>query len=73
MAIKKILVKPADVRVGQIVDNRNLQGPLEVLNVEAFTDHGKVTYKISVGRNGEEHFGVELTNENTLTYTYLTS
>jgi hypothetical protein len=72
MAIKKILVTPDQVRVGHIVDNRNLQGPLEVLSVDTFTDRGDITYKISIGRNGEEHFGAELKNDNTLTYTYLT-
>lgn len=73
MSIKKILVTPDQVQVGHIVDNRNLQGPLEVLSVETSGNPADPTYKISIGRNGEEHFGAELKNDNTLTYTYLTT
>jgi hypothetical protein len=72
MTIKKILVTPDQVRVGHIVDNRNLQGPLEVLSVKTEGNQSDPTYIISIGRNGEEHFGAELKNDNTLTYTYLT-
>lgn len=69
MAIKKIVVSADKVQVGHIVDNRNAKDPIEVLRVNAWSDHGKIKYQIELGRNGEVDFEVELNQENSLTYT----
>jgi hypothetical protein len=68
MTTTKIIVPAARVEVGHVVDNRN--GELEVLDVKAFTNLGKRSYKISVGKDGLEVFAVELLEEHSLTYTY---
>jgi len=73
MALTKIVVPADKVQVGHVVDNRNAKGDLEVLSVNPWSDHGKVTYKIEIGRNGEVDFEVELNQDNSLTYTYLTT
>lgn len=69
MAIQKIVVPADKIQVGHVVDNRNAKNPIEVLRVNAWTDHGKISYKIELGRNGEVDFEVELNQENSLTYT----
>jgi len=69
MAIKKIVVPADKIQVGHVVDNRNATNPIEVLRVNAWSDHGKVKYQIELGRNGEVDFEVELNKENSLTYT----
>jgi hypothetical protein len=68
MTITTITVPASRVEVGHVVDNRTEE--LEVLAVEAFTNLGKNSYKISIGRNGQEVFTAELLEEHTLTYTY---
>ena len=67
MTTTTIIVPASRVEVGHVVDNRTEE--LEVLAVEAFTNLGKNTYKISIGRNGQEVFTAELLEEHTLTYT----
>lgn len=72
MTITQIHVPAEKVQVGHIVSNKSSSGDLEVLSVEGWCDHGKITYKIDIGRNGESVFEVELPKGQTLTYTYLT-
>ena len=73
MSLTKIVVPADKVQVGHVVDNRNAKGDLEVLSVNPWCDLGKVSYKIEIGRNGEVDFEVELNQDNSLTYTYLTT
>ena len=70
MAITEIKVPANKVQEGHVVDNR-LYPPLEVLNVDAWCNLGKITYKISVGRDGVEVFNAELNESHVLTYTYV--
>jgi hypothetical protein len=66
----KIKVAAKDIQVGHIVHNGSPLSPLEVLSVEGWTEFGKNTYKISIGRDGEETFSVELPESESLLYTY---
>jgi hypothetical protein len=68
--VRKVNVPANKIEVGHVVDNRNSLEPLIVLSVEGWCDFGKNTYKISVGRNNEECYKVELQDGHVLTYTY---
>ena len=68
--IRTISVPAPHIQVGHIVDNRCDGSPLEVMKIDPWTYFGRNTYKITVGRDGQTAYKVELLDEHVLTYHY---